>query len=103
MGAKHEKIVSDTLFYCFVDFGLKLTNVPTCFVLPSAIVADVLTQSYHKWLSTPGAKGQQRRETDLRRFLPNYDKTGVIVERGEGWLEPYRVNWALIEGSARAS
>ena len=102
MGAKHEKIVSETLFYCFVDFGPALISVPACFVLPSAIVADTLTRSYQKWLSTPGAKGQQRSETDLRRFLPNYDKTGVTIGRGEGWLEPYRENWALIEGTARA-
>jgi hypothetical protein len=102
MGAKHEKIVSDTLFYCFVDFGLTLASVPTCFVVPSAIVAEVLTLSYRTWLTTPGAKGQQRSETDLRRFLPNYDKTGVAIGRGEGWLEPYRENWALVEGSAKS-
>lgn len=99
MGVKHESIVSETLFYCFVDFGRTLVDLPTCYVVPSAVVADVLTRSHRTWLGSPGKKGQQRSETDLRRFLPDYDRMGVPIGCGAGWLEQYRENWTLIEGS----
>src|SRR5215468_7643730 len=39
MKKKHEQIVSDFLFYCFVDFGAGLSSAPATFVVPSKVVA----------------------------------------------------------------
>ena len=100
MSAKHEKIVSDLLFYAFLDFGKELTSPPRCFIVPSSVVASVIGQSHRAWLAAPGKSGQQRKDTDFRRFLPDYDKMGVHIGRGSGWLEPYLENWSQIEGSA---
>jgi hypothetical protein len=36
MKGKHEGMVRDLLFYCFVDFGRSLTDAPKCWVVPSA-------------------------------------------------------------------
>jgi len=99
MGAKHEAIRSGTLFYAFVDFGKSIIDPPVCYIVPSGVVADVIKRSHEVWLSTPGKAGQQRIDSDFRRFLPNYDKMGLEFGRGAGWLEAYRENWALIEGS----
>src|SRR5258706_1807057 len=57
MKEKHEKLRSDTLFYCFVDFGTGV-NAPVVYVVPSPHVAEALERSHRTWLSTPGKKGQ---------------------------------------------
>jgi hypothetical protein len=96
MKAKHESIASETLFYAFVDFGPSLTSAPMCFIVPSAIVAEVIRQSHQLWLSTPGQRGQQRKDGELRRFLPDYDRVKLPIGRGAGWLEQYRERWQLL-------
>lgn len=99
MGAKHEKNVSPRLFFAFVDFGASLSDVPRCWLVPSAVVADVLTRAHAFWLSTPGKKGQARKDTDFRRFLPNYAKTGIEIGCGPGWLDLYFEKWDAIRGA----
>lgn len=100
MGAKHEQIASDLLFYAFVDFGRSLTDPPRCFIVPSQVVAAVIRQSHQTWLATPGKSGASHKDTDFRRFLPDYDKMNIRFGRGAGWLDPYLENWAQIETSA---
>lgn len=98
MSKKHEAIVAPRLFYAFLDFGKSLTDPPMCFLVPSATVADVLKRAHTVWLSNPGKKGQQHKDSDFRRFLPNYDKVGVPIGCSAGWLEPYRERWdSLVE------
>lgn len=102
MKAKHEKIVADALFYAFVDFGKDLISQPACFIVPSTVVAHVIQRAHALWLSTPGKAGQQRVDGELRRFLPDYDKVGLMIGYGPSWLKPYREAWQLIQGSAAA-
>lgn len=59
MKAKHENIRGERLFYCFVDFGKTPDARPTVHVLPSVVVADVLSASHRKWLATLGKKGNR--------------------------------------------
>lgn len=94
MKVKHESIARDFLFYCFVDFGRQLTDMPKCWVLPSALVADVLTTSHKAWLSQPGKSGRPHKDHDMRRLLPDYSQLGI--SRVLGWLDPYRDAWSLI-------
>jgi hypothetical protein len=101
MSVKHETIVSPTLFYCFVNFGKEYDH-PICHVVPSAVVADTLARANKEWLATPGKNGKQRVGSDLRRFLPDYDKVGVKIGCGPGWLAPYHENWDVIGSSANA-
>jgi hypothetical protein len=100
MKAKHENIASDALFYAFVDFGKDLVTQPACFIVPSATVADVLRRSHALWLSTPGQQGQQRKDGEMRRFLPDYDRMGLAIGCGSGWLEAHREAWSLIESQS---
>jgi hypothetical protein len=84
MKAKHEDIVSDALFYVFVDFGPDLVTPPVCYVVPSRVVADVVRRGHAIWLSTPGMKGQARNQTVMRRFLPDFDGQGRPIGCGGG-------------------
>ena len=98
MKDKHEKLRSDTLFYCFVDFGTGV-SAPVVYVVPSPHVAEALERSHRTWLSTPGKKGQEHKDSQIRRLLPDYSRqlgaTGHPY--GKGWLNPYRDAWQLLK------
>lgn len=101
MGIKHESLISPTLFYCFVDFVMGKECGPFTYVVPAAVVAKALAETHQAWIAQPGKKGQQRKDGDMRRFLPGY----AHLEMGcyePGWLEPYREAWHLLDGSAQA-
>lgn len=95
MKAKHETIVRDSLFYCFVDFGTGLTDTPRCRIMPSATVAEALTKSYRKWFSTPGRGGKTRNDHDMRRLLPDYSRDDLEGYSAE-WMDRYREAWHLV-------
>lgn len=97
MSKKHEDIVSENLLYVFLDFGSSLIDPPSSFIVPSAEVAAAVKESHAFWLATPGKRGQQRNDSNMRRFLPDYSKVGIEIGRSQGWLEPYREAWHLAE------
>ncbi len=91
MQAKHEEIIDDDLFYCFVDFE---PDHPTVHVLPAGVVAAVLRKDHAIWLATPGKNGQKHNDTVMRRFTHN----GSGSE--PGWLDQYLENWDQIAPSS---
>ena len=93
MKKKHEDIASAALFYAFVDFGRELTDQPQCFIVPSTVVADVIRRSHQAWLQGEGRGGRARQDSDFRRLLPDFDRQGIMIGCGAGWLEPYREAW----------
>ncbi|MGB7300592.1 MAG: hypothetical protein WBD34_14820 [Burkholderiaceae bacterium] len=97
MKAKHEELKSDFLFYCFVDFGKAVTDIPLVYILPSETVADVLREDHSTWLSSPGRNGHVRKDSNMRRFKPDYSNNlGEKTRYKKGWLEEYRNAWHLI-------
>jgi hypothetical protein len=99
MKAKHEGILGERLFYCFVDFGSTTEDRPVVHVLPSGLVAEVLKKSHQVWLATPGKKGQPHKDGPMRRLLPDYAR---IFGDGEnpyplGWLDQFRDSWHLLK------
>jgi hypothetical protein len=98
MKPKHEQLVSDFLFYCFVDFGDGVEDHPRTLVVPSSTVAAAIRESHQHWLKTPGMKGQAHKDSKVRRFLPDY--TRVFGEGhatyGPNWAEKYRDAWHLL-------
>jgi hypothetical protein len=99
MGQKHEGLVSPNLFYCFVDFGSSLTDPPRTWIVPSAVVAKFVREIHQDWLSTPGKKGQQRNDNNLRRFTPEYKP---LPEYKMGWLQQYLENWGSLEAASKS-
>jgi hypothetical protein len=63
MSEKHESIVDDNLFYCFVHIE-KTTNVYRFFIVPSRLVARYVKNQHQYWLRTvPGVEN-----TIIRQF-----------------------------------
>lgn len=98
MKATHEAMIRPLLFYAFVDFGKTLHDAPTCWIIPSAIVAAAISESHSTWLRLPGRGGRPHQDTDMRRLMPDYSHQGI--SRGAGWLDPYRESWHLVAQAA---
>jgi hypothetical protein len=99
MRPKHETLTSPNLFYCFVDFGRTLADMPKTWVVPSAIVAKSIQDMYGHWLAAPGKNGQPHKDGDLRRFLPEYRQLPAYQM---GWLQPYFENWKSLEAASQS-
>ena len=94
MRAKHEDICGALLFYVFVDFGRELESTPRCYVIPSQIVANVLRKSHSLYLATAGKSGRKRKDSEMRRLLPDYDRVlNQSIGHGAGWLDQYADAW----------
>src|SRR5256885_901215 len=70
---KSEKYFSENHFFVFVALG-DLSQRPSYHVVPSSIVAERIGKSHKKWLSTPGAKGQQHIDITMRKFGDSADE-----------------------------
>ena len=95
MRAKHETISRDSLFYCFISFKANLNDSPDCWVIPSTVVANVLTESHASWLKRPGRNGVAPNDHDMRRFIPDGVNLNVR-DYPQGWCDQYRENWLQI-------
>ncbi|WP_237481897.1 hypothetical protein [Lichenibacterium dinghuense] len=87
------------LFYAFVDFGTDLDDRRWCWIVPSAIVADVLARSHQVWLKMSGKGGKPHNDHIMRRFLPSYEHL-EWDEFKRGWLGAYREAWGRIASVA---
>lgn len=98
MSHKHEKLVSRTLFYCFVDFG---SSEPVTYIIPSSVVARNLKLSHQIWLAQRGKRGRKHRDNPIRRLLPDYSLTLRLSDLqmkkiGADWLIPYKECWSIL-------
>ena len=96
MQQKHETIVGANLFYVFVAIPLIWTDEyqPETYIMPSQKVSSILKTSHRDWLNTPGAHGQKRNDTKLRRILPKYKDSPSIPH---DWMGKYKDNWDVLE------
>ncbi|MBI4244922.1 MAG: aspartate ammonia-lyase [Planctomycetes bacterium] len=67
MNIKHEKIVEKNLFYVFVNLNDN-KKPPDYFIVPSKAVAKYISESHRNWLSTPGKRVKQHKDTPARKF-----------------------------------
>lgn len=100
MRPKHEDLVSDKLFYCFVDLGADALDWPEYYIVPSSVVARAIKESHQAWLSSPGKNGRIRKDSSVRRFLPDYTKAFFPQKCPfpSGWLNEYKDNWDPLLG-----
>jgi hypothetical protein len=73
LNKKSETFTSPTHFYVFVILGDTQTR-PEYHIVPSRHVAKHISESHKNWLSTPGKKGQEHKDTNMRRFSDFDDK-----------------------------
>lgn len=93
MNKKHESVIADRLLYAFVDLQGPQEST---YIVPSTIVADVLTKSHKAWLATPGKGGKKHNDHPMRRIIPNYPwhVPGLPAE----WMTEWNERWDLITG-----
>ena len=98
MKPKHERLISNSLFYCFVNFGDDFKDKTLTYVVPSAVVAAAVAESHRHWLEKPGKKGQAHKDSAVRRFLPDYTKVfgEGHAHYGPGWTDKYLEAWELL-------
>ena len=100
MSQKHETIVGERLFYVFVDLGKPKDEVPDYFIIPANTVAEIVRETHAAWERNPGARGQQRSQTNtIRRIRPDFSSnyTNEPPQFTMGWMEPYRSAWHYFE------
>lgn len=96
MSQKHEILVHPRLFYTFVDLE---PDAPGRLRRALGDGRGRDCEVPQAWLSAPGSKGQQRKDTKFRRLVPKY---GFPVSGYEpGWLEEYRERWDLLTRDPR--
>ncbi len=66
LSKKNETINNLNIFYVFVSMnGL---SSPEYHIVPSAIVAEAITNGHKEWLNTPGRKGYIHQDNPMRKF-----------------------------------
>ena len=98
MSEKHEHFQQPRCFYAFVDLE---PSPPVVYIVPSAVVAEVVTKSHQAWLEAPGRNGRPHRDNKLRRIRPAYRNPWPGYE--DGWLDQYKERWDLLVEAVEAS
>lgn len=88
MSQKHEQIKEDNIWYCFVDFA---PESPTVYVVPSSLVAKIVTEENETWMRTPGKGGKRHNENEMRHILPKYSYE--VPSAPDGWMQEYLERW----------
>jgi hypothetical protein len=93
VGMKAERDFGDKFFW--VLGGIPKPNTSRefeYFIIPASVMARNVQRAHKEWLSSPGAKGQARRDSKVRTVdLPPFKWTG-------GWdIGEYLNRWDLIE------
>ena len=101
MKEKHEHLISDNLFYFFVDLAVEDGLLPNLYIMPSEIVAEAVEKTDDVWLALPGKKGQAHKDTGMRRLMPDFSKTiksesPIIKKYSAGWMDQYKDNWEIL-------
>ncbi len=99
VGLKSEKDFGDTFFW--VLGGIPRPGSEAAFeyyIIPSSVMAQNVAAAHQRWLQTPGAKGQEHKESSVRTVClpPNMPTHGGLD------ISEYRDRWDLIEEKLRA-
>lgn len=90
------EMTTDHDFCILVDIPEDDKASPIYCVVPTPVIDGWLKDDFHTWVTTPGAKGQQRAEDNKRRIFYADDDTGKL---GHGYLPKlaqYRGAWDLL-------
>jgi hypothetical protein len=91
MSSKNESISERDLFYCLVNLDL---IKPSVHVIPSKLVAKVITDAHAEWLATPGKNGKKHQDSDTRQLKNDYGPNFKSVN--PGWMDKYLEAWDLL-------
>lgn len=69
---------------------------PSYYVVPTSVIDGWLRDDFHAWVTTPGAKGQQRAENNKRRIIYVDDDSSKLAHGYRHKLAPYLRAWNLL-------
>ena len=93
LGPKNEALESNRLFYCFVMPEDDEMASPTCWIIPSKVVAKHVRVSHQTWLSGTTRRGATRNDSDRRAFHMSCEP---LKDYPLGWLDQYQENWEFL-------
>ena len=64
LGRKNENIIADNVFYIFVH--LHQLECPTYFIVPSKVVANIISKGHSEWLKSPSKTGEPHKDSNIR-------------------------------------
>jgi hypothetical protein len=76
---------------------------PLFYIVPTMVIRDWLTTDFNTWVTTPGARGQQRNASNKRRL---FYLDGDEAKLGRGYrkkLQAYLGNWDSLEVSSETT
>ncbi|HMI17978.1 MAG TPA: hypothetical protein VK533_00405 [Sphingomonas sp.] len=97
MDRKHESLRHERLFYCFVDPGSDPERLPTCWIVPSAVVADHVQATHQAWLAGEPKRGDTRQDGPGRK-MHLVCANPQMEAYPNGWMHPYKEAWHLLDG-----
>lgn len=92
MDEKHEKIVDDDLFYCFVNIDKNSDNFKF-YIVPSKIVANYVREEHQLWLKMKKEENKKVKDMSMRQF-----RIGISGEKyfiNTPFAETYLNNWSF--------
>jgi hypothetical protein len=88
MKPEHASTADPDLMYCFVD----MYSLPEkIYVVPSKVIAKVLTEADKVWMSKPRKDGKEKAEHKLRMLKNEFIMD--IKSAPDGWMDKYLENW----------
>ena len=92
VGKKAEKNYGENFFWVLGGIPEAPSLDFIYYIIPSSVMAERVKAEYLQWKNTPGAKGQERQDTDLR--------TVHIPKSPSGWdITQYKNRWDLIDNA----
>jgi hypothetical protein len=95
MNHKHEQLIDERMFYAFVDLA---QEAPVTWIIPSAVVAEVVRESHAASLATPGRGGRAQQDSAIRTVRTDYPYPPAGYPAG--WMNQYHEQWDLLLGHA---
>jgi hypothetical protein len=91
MKPEHATTVDSDLIYCFVDLHSSPEKI---YVVPSKVVAKVLTDADKVWMDKPRRDGKEKAEHKLRMLKNEFMLD--VKSAPDGWMEKYLEKWELL-------
>ncbi|MGD0520001.1 MAG: hypothetical protein ABSA48_01980 [Terracidiphilus sp.] len=83
-------------FCALVDIPEESDKGPTYYIVPTSVIDKWLRDDFNRWVTTPGAKGQQRAEDNKRRLFYVDDDSSKLSHGYRIKLSPYVGAWNLL-------
>jgi len=74
---------------------------PIYYVVPTPVIDKWLRDDFHHWVTTPGAKGQQRATDNIRRLFYVDDEAEKLSHGYNQKLGPYKGAWDLLSANEK--